>query len=117
MNVTTNPERRAQAVAEITAWQQHVWDIMEEGRLETLQPDPFYERNSLLTPEVIEKVLHTVEFDILEYEIQHYPGYHYPHQGLVDGEKLVRPGFTELPDPQKLAMVQGMDRILQQYRV
>ncbi len=108
--------KKTEAVSEVTDFLQTIWQLMEDGRIATLQPDPFYPRNGVLTKEVVEGVVSAIEFDVFEFEIQKYPGYHKEHQQLEPGEKLVRPGFTELPYPQQLALVQGLDRITQCYR-
>jgi hypothetical protein len=85
-----------------------------EGR-RPFQPDPFYPRNDLLTPEIVERVVDSVE-SIFESELLNYPGYHRKAQGISASEYLVAPGFRRLPYNEKLALVQGIDRIFQEYR-
>lgn len=119
MDITNDPIRRAECVAAITAYLQHVYDVMErdDGGRADLQPDPFYARNHVLTEGVVEGVVREIEFGVFQYEIDRFPGYHNSAQGIAPGEVLVRPGFTELPYAAKLSLVQGLDAILQQYRV
>ncbi|MBI2911784.1 MAG: hypothetical protein HYY05_06545 [Chloroflexi bacterium] len=119
MNVTADPSIRGQAVADITAWLQYVYDAIgegEEGVRAKLQPDPFYARNPLLSEAIVEAVLHEIEFGVFQHEIDRFRDYHNAQQGIRPDEVLTRPGFTELPYPAKLCLVQGMDRILQRIR-
>ena len=104
----------------VATWLQSVSDRMEDG--EPIDPDPFYPRNPLLTPDIVEKVVEEVE-GVFEYEMRCVPSYHYAQHGMAAplwGQPpvapLVPPGFTTLPYPAKLALVQEIDRILQAYR-
>lgn len=91
------------------------WVQMEAGR--ALQPNPFYERNSLLTPDVVNNVIAEL-VNLQVDEFKKYPGYHNGAQGInVDnGEILIPTPFDKLPYPEQLAVVQGIDRICQPYR-
>ncbi|HLE79856.1 MAG TPA: hypothetical protein VJA25_01020, partial [Dehalococcoidia bacterium] len=64
-----------------------------------------------------EGVIKAIEYEVFQYEIDRYPGYHNAAQSVQPGEVLVRPGFAELPYEAKLYLVQGVDGILQRYRV
>lgn len=119
MNVSADPGVRGQAVADITSWLQYVYDAMEvgeEGVTGKLQPDPFYNRNGVLTDAVVERVVGEIELGIFQYEIDRFSSYHNAQQGIQPDEALIRPGFTELPYHAKLCLVQGVDRILQKIR-
>ena len=96
------------------AWLHRCWELINQGL--PLQPDPFYTRNDVLTPEVIKQVLDGME-NIFVTEIARYPGYHRTHQGIADTEYLVPPGFNELPAAQQLAVVQGIDRVFNAHRM
>lgn len=89
------------------------WLLLQENR--ELQPDPFYERNELLTTEVVTSVLKSIE-DMFLNEFKKYPGYHTNAQKVSKSTVLVPPRFLKLPYPQQLAIVQGIDRIFQQHR-
>ena len=119
MDITQDQDRQLAAVAEVTAWLQYIYDVMDEGEsaIKTkLTPDPFYARNSLLTKDIVEQVIKTIEFEIFEHEIVNFSGYHNAMQNISPDEKLVRPGFTELPYDAKLCLVQGVDKVLQGIR-
>lgn len=108
-----------EATAEVTAWLQFCYDAMEkpDGGRADLQPDPFYARNHLLTESIVEAVVKDIELGVIQHEIDRFPAYHHNAQSVQPGEVLVRPGFTELPYEAKMALVQGLDRIMQRYRV
>lgn len=108
MKLTGDTSRQRECALEIVAWLHAAWEMMEKGTV--IQPNPFYARDSLLTPEVIDNVLASLE-GIFINEFKKYPGYHNQAQGIVAGEKLVPPGFDKLPLTQKRAIVQGIDRI------
>ena len=81
-----------------------------------LAPDPFYERTPLLTPEVIDNVIESIEV-YLTSEITKSPDYHYSHQPVNrETHTLIPPQFDIRSPAWKLAMVQGLDRIYQQYK-
>lgn len=108
-----------QCVAETMAWFSKCW-VMTGGSKglnpdNNLSPDPFYPRNAELTPEVVDKVINDVE-SIYAHEIKTYPGYHTGAQGVDRSTQLATPRFDLLPYPQRLAIVQGVDRIFQKYR-
>ena len=112
-------------VAETMSWLHDCWvhsggaEGSQEGdvfKLSSLQPNTFYERNKELTPEVVDQVIADME-GIFATEIQKYPGYHNNAQGIsTDTHHLVVAGFDKLPYPQRLAIVQGVDRIFQKHR-
>lgn len=83
---------------------------------EALHPDPFYARNSLLTKEIVEKVISEIEREI-NHELRQYPGFHRTAQGVPEGRTLVSTEFDKLPYVQQLAIVQGIDRIFQKHRM
>lgn len=105
--------KREICVKETIAWMHQAWLLLQEKR--ELQPDPFYERNELLTPEIVTSVLTTIE-DMFLNEFNKYPDYHTHAQGVSTGTVLVPPRFLKLPYPQQLAIVQGIDRIFQKFR-
>ena len=112
-------------VAETMSWLHDCWihsggaEGPQDGdvfKFSSLQPNPFYERNAVLTPEVVDQVIADME-GIFATEIQKYPGYHNNAQGIsTDTHHLVVAGFDKLPYPQRLAIVQGVDRIFQKHR-
>jgi len=97
----------------IIEWLHQCWVITESKR--PLQPDPFYVRNNVLTPEIVTNVILALE-EIFIYELEKFPNYHRNAQGIDKSEYLVPPGFDKLPYPEQLAIVQGVDRIFQEYR-
>jgi len=108
------PSEEKLCVDETMAWLHKVWELTEQER--PLQPDPFYERNDGLTPNVVRAVIGDLE-RIFATEIEKYPGYHRNAQGISNAEYLVPPGFNWLPYPQQLAIVQGIDRIFNSHRM
>lgn len=121
---------------EIIAWLQQCFDKMIAG--EKLLPNPFYERNEKLTPEITASVVAAIE-DKYKYELEHTPGYHLrvyfgdEYINAVPREegnlslnpealhqyaatKLRRPEFDALSYEQQFAIVQGMDEIYVRYR-
>lgn len=113
MRLPSSSDQQAACTLEIIGWLHECFVHQEQSQ--PLQPNPFYERNDLLTPEVVEKVLGSIE-DIFEKEIKNYPGYHNNAQGISAGEILTPPGFNKLPYSQQLAIVQGIDRIALKYQ-
>jgi len=77
--------------------------------------DPFYPRNDLLTAEVVGGVIQNIE-SIFKHELERFPGYHRTAQGISASEYLIPPGFDQMPFSQQVAVVQGIDRIFQEYR-
>jgi len=112
MRVRPNEEQLC--VVETMRFLHKCWELTEHER--PLSPDPFYIRNSLLTPVIVKKVIDSLE-DIFAKEIVNYPGYHRNAQGVSESQYLVPPGFNWLPQAQQLAIVQGIDRIFQKHRV
>lgn len=90
-----------------------IWLRKEAGR--PIQPNPFYHRNDLLTPEIVEKCIETLE-GIFTYELEKYPGYHRNAQGISESEYLAPPGFDKMTYNEKFAIVQGMDEIFQEFK-
>ena len=113
MKLTVDPKARRECVERVIAWLHDVWSLIEEGR--PVQPDPFYERNEKLTPEVVGAIIADMEFLFVE-ELRKYMGYHRNAQGISASEVLIPPGFDKLPYSQQLAVVQGLDRIYCEYR-
>lgn len=114
MKIPNIAQQKAASI-EMIAWLQQVSDMMKMGTL--LQADPFYERNDKLTPAVVADVLGWFETLFLR-EFEKFPAYHYPAQGVKPDEyKLVPPHYDRLSASQRLAIVQGVDRIAQKYRV
>jgi hypothetical protein len=112
MKLTTEHTRQQECVARTIDWLHQVWDMGEKGR--PLQPDPFYSRNSLLTPEVVAKVIEGIE-GIFRSELIKFPAYHREAQGIAANEYLIPPGFDKMPYTEQLALVQGIDRIFREY--
>lgn len=116
MILTTDESLIEQASLEVTDWLQKVWQMMEDGTVDKLRPQPKYSRRHLLTAEVIGQVVHFLEETVFQYEIDNYPGYHNEQQGIKPGEILISPQFTKLGALQQRALVEEYDRIMQQYR-
>lgn len=113
MKVTQDKARQQQCTVETIAWLHKAWELMQNGQM--LQADPFYDRNELLTPEIVTNVLGGIE-ELFASEFKRYPAYHLNAQKPPDGAKLVPPKFLSLPYTQQLALVQGIDRIFQGFR-
>lgn len=117
MKTTLIKERQQECTKRVMAWLHTVWEITERDSGDPLQADPFYARNAKLTPEVVADVLGHIE-GLMQKEFDKYPGYHYPRNSVVVGEVLlVPPGFNQLPYQEQFAIVQGIDKIFQDYRV
>lgn len=114
MRVSKSTEDQSKCTTETIEWLHQVWSLNEQGQ--SVQPDPFYERNEKLTPEVIDDVISKIE-GIFIFELERYPAYHNNAQGISAGEKLAVPGFDKYPREQKLAIVQGIDKIFIRYRL
>lgn len=115
MHITTDVDKHKELAHEVfEVWLHQVWELVEAGR--PLQPDPFYERNELLVPEVVENVINYV-VGAMQKEFEKFPQYHNRAQGVSTSEILVPPDFDNLPYTQKLAIVQGIDRIMQKFKV
>jgi hypothetical protein len=112
MKLTADHVKQQECVARTIDWLHQVWELTERGR--PLQVDPFYPRNPLLTPDVVTKVIDGIE-GIFRSELVKFPAYHREAQGISASEYLIPPGFDKLPYNQQLALVQGIDRIFQQY--
>ena len=97
-------------------WFDHVWSLIDSGRVDSLRPAPFYERRELLTDEIVDKVAETLEAYLHE-EITKYPGYHGGAQKIQPGETLITPGFDTLPPLAKRALVERYDELLQAVRI
>ena len=113
MKLTNDAKARKECVTRVIQWLHDVWSLIEEGR--PVQPDPFYERNEKLTPEIVGAIITDMEFLFVE-ELRKYMGYHRNAQGISASEVLVPPGFDKLEYGQQLAVVQGLDRIYCEYR-
>ena len=81
-----------------------------------MQPNPFYERNDVLTKEIVEKVITDIE-GIFAKELDKFMNYHRGAQGVHASQVLVTPALDKLPYLAQRYIVQGLDRILQEYRV
>ena len=108
------PEKQGDCTAEVIAWLHRVYLGME-GIESHVVPDPFYERNEVLTRTVIEAVIAGIEA-VYTNELQRYPGWHHSANHLTVNQVLVMPGYSSLPLDEQLALVQGIDRICQKYR-
>jgi hypothetical protein len=113
MILTGDLQRLQECVNRTIDWLHQAFELTENGR--PLQPDPFYARRDLLTREVVEAVIENIE-SIFVTELTRYPDYHRRAQGAAKNEVLVPPAFDKLPAAQQLAIVQGIDRIFQEYR-
>lgn len=114
MRLDPAKDRQSECVKRTIEWLHTVWLLIEEGR--PVQPDPFYARTSLLGPEVVKAVITDMEALFVK-ELEKYPGYHRQAQGISASEYLVPPGFDKLSSGEQLAVVQGIDKIFQEYRV
>ena len=113
MKFVNDASKRAECQVKAIAYLHDIWLLIEQGR--PVQPNPFYERNALLTPEVVANVINYIE-GLFKSELAKYRSYHETANKITTGEKLVPPGFDKLPYAQQLAVVQGIDRIFQEYR-
>lgn len=118
MYLTTAQEEQATPI--VTAFLQHIQDVMlqgDEAVARELQPDPFYPVK--FAGEFVEKQVVKLE-GVYTYELDNYKSYHYSEHAkagkLVEGERLVPPGFPNLPYEAKLYMVQGYHKILRAVR-
>jgi hypothetical protein len=117
----------------VFAFLHHCWeqtggaDAHADPSTFTLRVDPGYARNDQLVPrneddEVDESIVRKVimELDLLMLdEFKKFPGYHQNAQGInvSDGEHLVITDFGSLPFDMQFAIVQGIDGIMQDYRM
>lgn len=113
VQVTADKEKQKECTSRTIDWLHQVWLLLENNR--PIQPNPFYERNKKLTPTVVDAVINNIE-ELFKKEFKNYPGYHNNAQGISQGEKLVPPGFDSLDSQTKLAIVQGIDKIFQDYK-
>jgi hypothetical protein len=105
--------KEKECTVEVIEWLHEVWLLKEAGR--PIQPDPFYARTGLLTAEIVDKVISDLE-GIFTYELEKYPAYHKGAQGVSESEYLAPPGFDKMTPTEQLAVVQGVDRAMQQFR-
>lgn len=113
MRFTQSRDEQRKATDEVLKWLEVCWQHRKDGR--EILPDPFYPRNEKLTPAVVEAVLKHIEGLMLK-EFANYANYHRNAQGIGPNQHLVPPKFLGLPYAQQLAVVQGIDRIMQDYR-
>lgn len=113
MQIVANVDEQGKCTAEIIEWLHQVFEMGENGR--TVAPDPFYDRTSLLTDDIIDNVIGSIE-GLFVNELEKFPGYHYRAQGASSSEHLVPPGFDKMSRQEKLAVVQGIDKICCKYR-
>ena len=113
MKLTNDAKARKECVERVIAWLHDVWSLIEQGR--PVQPDPFYERNEKLTPEIVKAIITDME-ELFVQELKKFPAYHRNAQGISASEVLVPPGFDKLDYGQQLAVVQGLDKIYCEYR-
>lgn len=113
MKLTRDLDRQQECTNRVIDWLHQAWELTGKGR--SLQPDPFYPRREVLTPEVVYNVIANIE-GIFVSELTKYPDYHRRAQGISTSEYLVQPGFDKLTATEQLAVVQGIDRIMQEYR-
>lgn len=109
-----DPVRQQECVDQTIEWLHQAWVLVTEKH--DFQPDPFYPRNALLTPAIVKDVLESIEKMFLD-EFAKFQSYHRNAQGVSASQKLVPPRFLLLPYPQQVAIVQGIDKIFQEYRV
>lgn len=117
MKLIDDDDRITEASLRVTAWLQHVWELMDQERVDSLQPRPVYSRRKLLPPSKVDEVVRFLEDTVFQYEINNFPGYHYEEQGLDPSKhELISPQFHTLAPQQKRALVEEYDRIMQEYR-
>lgn len=114
MKVRDDFQAREALTKETIAWLDACHKRLQLGM--ELQADPFYKRTALLGPDVVDGVLASMD-DLFISEAKKFPGYHANAQGVSLTTPLVPPRFSKLSHPQKLAIVQGIDRIFQKFRV
>lgn len=114
MRVSQDTSDQSKCTLETIEWLHQVWALNEQGK--SVQPDPFYDRNEKLTTEIVNDVILKIE-EIFIHELKNFPAYHNTAQGISAGEVLAVPGFDKYPQEQKLAIVQGIDKIFLKYRL
>ena len=100
----------------VIQWLHDCWVYIKDAEAYKMQPNPFYERNDVLTPEIVDKVINDIEVIFVK-ELEKYMGYHRSAQGVHASQVLVTPAFDKLSYPCQRYIVQGIDRIMQEYRV
>lgn len=110
-------EEKEKYTAEVIEWMHHCYDLWTTGRIGELRPNPFYARKDLLTPAIVESIVATLEF-LMKEELSKFPDYHRAAQGMEkeDPRTLVTVGWNKMPYQAQLALVEGIDQILQPYR-
>lgn len=98
----------------VIGWLQQCRDLRVAGT--PIQPDPFYKRNDLLTPAVVESVMALIA-KTYERELTNYASYHATANNLAEGQKLIAPQFLSLPFGEQFAIVQGIDRIMKEHEL
>lgn len=101
---------------EVFAWLDYITQLINDGRIETLKPAPWYERREVITDEIVERVIDAIESYFLS-EITNSSGYHRREQGAGPDEVLITPGFDKMPAPARRALVERYDEILMPHRI
>lgn len=115
MKVTQDKTQQADCTIETIEWLHQAWELLQNNQ--ALQPDPFYKRNNVLTPEIVNDVLTGIDILMVK-EFEKFDSYHRRAQGGIEStKKLVPPRFLKLSYPHQLAIVQGIDRIFCKYRI
>ena len=116
MYLDQNLTRFQECSDSVIQWLHDCWVYIYNKEPEKMQPNPFYERNDVLTKEIVEKVITDIEAIFVK-ELEKYMGYHRGAQGVHASQILVTPALDKLPYLAKRYIVKGLDRILQEYRV
>ena len=116
MYLDQNGARFQECSDRVIQWLHDCWVYIYNKEPEKMQPNPFYERNSVLTKEIVEKVITDIE-GIFVRELDKFMNYHRGAQGVHASQVLVTPALDKLPYLAQRYIVQGLDRILQEYRV
>ena len=116
MRYTNNVQEQKECTTKTMAWLHECWIQMEAGRPVMFKPD--YPRRELMTPAIVHNVLEELRL-LMEDEFKRYPGYHYDAQGIPQngGVILIPTGFEKLPYSEQLAVVCGIDEVMQEYRL
>lgn len=114
------PNLVAATTEKLIAWLHDFWEAERRGA--PMEPDPMYSRNAELTPEVVDRIVEGIE-GVFTHEIMASPKYHADrvgtsYDGTPEGARalLVPPGWTSASPTKKLALAQGVDRIMEAAR-
>lgn len=103
-----------QCVDEQMLWLKECRDKMVAH--EPIELDPYHARTALFTHEMVTGILESIK-EKIDYELKIYGRTHHAKWQGQPYETLRTPRYLELPYEQQVAIVQGLDRIAQRYRL